>query len=100
MDQGRVELSEKRRNDWFAEQRRLEQEEQRKKQSILEFRGGIARIKVEVSQTQKRKCILDKFASGGGAMMNEKFDETETRKRGRESDEFEFEYACSFPEVE
>ncbi len=100
MDQGRVELCEKRRHDCFAEQRRLEQEEQRKKQSILEFRGGIARIKVEVSQTQKRKCILDEFASGGGAMIKEEFDETETRKRGRESDAFEFENASSFPEVE
>jgi hypothetical protein len=115
MDQGRVELSEKRRQDWFAEQSRLAQEEQRKKHAIQEFRGGIASIKVDVSQTQKRRCILDEFASGGGAMMKDEFDETETRKRGRKLDEFdetetrkrgrkldefEFEDACSFLEFE
>jgi hypothetical protein len=86
MNQGRVEFCEKRRHDWFAEQCRIEQEEERKKQSIQEFRGGIASIKVEVSQTQKRRRILDDFESGWGAI-----DETETRKRGRESDAFEFE---------
>jgi hypothetical protein len=96
MDQGRLELCQKRRDDWFAERHRLEQEEHQRKQSIQEFRGGIASIKVEVSQTQKRRCILDEFASGGGAMMKDEFDETETRKRGRESDAFEFEDACSF----
>lgn len=100
MDQCRVEFCEKRRHDLFAEQRRLQQEEQRKKQSIQEFRGGIASIKVDVSQTQKLRCILDEFASGGGAMMNDEFDETETRKRGRESDAFEFENACSFLKFE
>ena len=108
MDRGRVELCQKRRSDWFDEQRRLEQEEQRRleqeehqrKQSIQEFQGGIARIKVEVSQTQKRKCILDEFASGGGAMMKDEFDETETRKRGRESDAFEFDDTCSFLKLE
>jgi hypothetical protein len=100
MDQGRLERSEKRRQDWFAEQRRIEQEEQRKKQSIQEFRGGIASIKVEVSQTQKRRCILDELASGGSAMMKDEFDETETRKRGLESDAFEFDDTCSFPKFE
>ena len=98
MDQGRLELSEKRRHDWFAEQRRLEQEEHQRKQSIQEFRGGIASIKVEVSQTQKNRCILDEFASEEGAMMKDEFDETETRKRGREYDELED--ACSFPKFE
>jgi len=87
MDQGRVKFCEKRRDDWFAERRRLEQEEHQRKQSIQEFQGGIASIKVEVSQTQKRRCILDEFESGGSAMMKDEFDETETRKRGRESDD-------------
>lgn len=100
MDRCRLEFCEKRRDERFAEQRRLEQEEQRKKQTILEFRGGIESIKDEVSQTQKRRCILDEFASGGSAMMKDEFDETETRKRGRESDSFEFEDACSFLEFE
>ena len=85
MNQGRDQFCEKRRDEWFAEQYRLEKEEQRKKQSIQEFRGGIASIEDEMSKTQKNKCILDEFASGGGAMMKEEFDETETRKRGRES---------------
>ena len=89
MDQGRLELSEKRRHDWFAEKRRLEEEEHQRKQSIQEFREGIASIKGEVSQTQKNRCILDEFASGGGAMMNEEFDETKMRKRGRKYDELE-----------
>jgi hypothetical protein len=100
IDQGRVEFCEKRRDEWFAEQRRLAQEEQQKKQSIQEFRGGIASIKVDVSQTQKRRCILDEFASGGGATMKDEFDETETRKRGRESDAFEFDDTCSFLKFE
>jgi hypothetical protein len=99
MDQGRLEICQKRHQNWFAERRHLEQEEQRKKQSIQEFRGGIARIKVEVSQTQKRRCILDELASGGSAIMKDEFDETETQKRGRE-DAFEFEDACSFEKFE
>ena len=94
INKGRDELCQKRRDDWFAEQRRLEQEEHQRKQSIQEFQGGIASIKVEVSQTQKRRRILDEFESGGDAMMNEEFDETKTRKRGREYDELED--ACSF----
>ena len=95
MNQGRVEFCEKRRDELFAEQRRLEQEEQRKKHAIQEFRGGIASIKVEVSQTQKRRCILDEFESGAGAI-----DETETRKRVRESNAFEFDDASSFEKFE
>ena len=91
MDQGRVEFCEKRRHDWFAEQHRLEQEEQRKKQSIQEFRGGIASIKVEVSQTQKSRCILDEFTSGGSAMMKDEFDGTWKRKRELERKFEEFE---------
>jgi hypothetical protein len=98
MNKGRDELSQKRSDDWFAEQRRLEQLEQRKKQSIQEFQEGIANIKDELSETQKRKCILDQFASGGRAMMKDEFDET--RKRGRESNAFEFEDACSFLKFE
>lgn len=100
MDQCRVKLSEKRRDDWFAEQRRLEQEEHQRNQSIQEFREEIARIKAEVSQTQKNRCILNEFASGGEAMMKDEFDETETRKRGRESNAFKFEGSCSFLEFE
>ena len=95
MDQGRVEFCEKRRDEWFAEQRRLEQEEQRKQQSIQEFRGGIASIKEDVFQAQKRIRILDEFASGGSAI-----DETRTRKRGREFEEFKFEYTGSFQKFE
>lgn len=86
INKGRDELCEKRRNEWFAEQRRLEQAKHQMEQSIQEFRGGIASIKVEVSQAQKRIRILDEFESGWSAI-----DETETRKRGRESDAFEFE---------
>jgi hypothetical protein len=98
MNQGRDEFCKKRRDEWFAEQYRLEQEKQRKKQSIKEFQGGIVSIEDEVSQTQKCICILDEFANGGGAMMKEEFDET--RKRGRESNAFEFEDACSFLKFE
>ena len=97
MNQGRDEFCKKRRDEWFAEQYRLEQEKQRKKQSIQEFQGGIVSIEDEVYQTQKRRCILDKFASGGEAMMNDEF----ARKRGRESDAFEFEEdVCSFLKFE
>lgn len=98
MNQGRDQFCEKRRDEWFAEQYRLEQEEQLKKQSIQKFQEGINSIEDEVSQTQKRRCILDKFASGGEAMMKDEFDET--RKRGRESDAFEFKDACSFLKFE
>ena len=100
MNQVRDEFCKKRRDEWFAEQYRLEQEEQLKKQSIRKFREGIESIEDEVYQTQKRRCILVEFASGGEAMMKDEFDETETRKRGLESNAFESEDACSFPEVE
>lgn len=70
INKGRDELCEKRRDELFAKQRRIKQEEHQKQQSIQEFRGGIASIKVE-------------------------FDET--RKRVRESDAFEFEDDRSFP---
>ena len=90
MDHVRLELCQKRRRDLFAEQRRLEQEEHRKRQLIQEFREGITSINDEVSQTQKLRYILDEFASGGGAMMKDEFDGT--RKRGSKSDED----ACSF----
>jgi len=102
MDQHRVELSEKRRDEWFKEQRRLEQEklreEHQKKHSIQEFRGGIARIKEEVSQAQKRRCFLDEFADGGIEISLE-FDET--RKRERKFEDFdEFNSCLKFEKFE
>ncbi len=102
MDRGRDELSKKRRQDWFAEQRRLEQEEYQRKQSIQEIQEGIANIEEDVFQAQKRRCILDEFVSGGSAMMKDEFDETEMRKRGRESDAFEDNWSdsCSFLKFE
>jgi hypothetical protein len=88
----------KTRDDGFAKQRsleqirleqiRLEQEELRKKQSIQAFQGGIASIEDDVSQAQKRRCVLDEFADGGIEISLE-FDETRNRKRKFEDfDEF------------
>jgi hypothetical protein len=83
----------KRRDDWFAEQCRLEQEEyfekNRKRQSRQELHQGIGFINDEALQTQKRTCILDEFVSGGSAMM---IDETKTRKRGRELNEDDYSF--------
>ena len=77
----RDEACEERRRKEFEEYRRREEEKLQRNQSIQEFREEIARIKAEVSQTQKNICILNEFASGGEAMMNDEFHETETRKR-------------------
>ena len=88
----------KTRDDGFAKQRsleqirleqiRLEQEELRKNLSIQAFQGGIASIEDDVSQAQKRRCVLDEFADGGIEISLE-FDETRNRKRKFEDfDEF------------
>lgn len=80
----RDEACEELRRKEFEEYRCREEEKLQRNQSIQEFREEIARIKAEVSQTQKNICILNEFASGGEAMMNDEFHETETRKRRRE----------------
>ena len=97
MDNYRVKLSEKRSYERLIEQRHLEQVEYQHKLSIREFRGGIERMNEEVSQTQKRLCVLDEFADGG---IN-RFEETNKRERERECEREidEFEDVDSSPKI-
>ena len=82
MDQCHTQLLNERRDEWFKEQHRLEQEklqaELQNKRSREEFQEGIASIKEEVSQAQKRRCVLDEFADGG---IESSIDETRKRER-------------------
>lgn len=96
----RAGLIKQRRVDWFDEQHHHEQEEHQKKRAFQVFQEGLAGIEVDVSQARKGRCILDEFESGGDAMMKKEFDETETRKRGRELEAFEFEDDRSFLKFE
>lgn len=85
MNKCHVQLLNERRDEFFKEQFRIEQEkyreEHQKEQSRQEFQQGIAMMNRDASQAQKRRCVLDEFADGGGIEISLEFDETWKRER-------------------